>query len=109
MEQPLKYEVHPKETIYFVIKLLAAIGGYMLIALYFLALFHSPQPQVGIIMMFYISIIVLYLFFQMGILTGYLKGNAVKVTAKQFPEIHAIVMRHCRQLELTNIPDVYIM
>lgn len=35
-------------------------------------------------------------------------GNSVKVTSKQYPEIHKIIIEHSQKLNLINIPEVFI-
>ena len=35
-------------------------------------------------------------------------GDSVKVTAKQYSEIHSLVIEHSQSLNLANIPDVFI-
>ncbi|MBS9774773.1 MAG: M48 family metallopeptidase [Tenacibaculum sp.] len=35
-------------------------------------------------------------------------GDSVKVTSKQYPQIHNIVVEHCDKLNIPNPPDVFI-
>jgi Zn-dependent protease with chaperone function len=35
-------------------------------------------------------------------------GDSVKVSSRQYPEIHKLVVEHSQKLNLTNIPDVFI-
>jgi len=109
MKNAFAYEVHIKERIYFGLKIVAAIIGYGFIFLVELFLLGSGKPQEFIVLIFYALIFLMYLFFRLGLLTGYIKGNAVKVTPSQFPEIHAILLTQCRKLEINNVPDLYIM
>jgi Zn-dependent protease with chaperone function len=108
MTKPINYEIHPKEEMYFIIKVMAAVLGYFSI-LCLLVLLASRQPIVIFPLLFYVSIFIFYLLFQFGFLVGYIEGNAVKVTPAQFPEIYNLLGEQCRQLEITTIPDLYIM
>ncbi|MBL4745432.1 MAG: M48 family metallopeptidase [Flavobacteriaceae bacterium] len=44
-----------------------------------------------------------------GLLIGHVKGNGVRVSEVQFPEIYKIVVKQSEQLGLPDIPKVYIM
>ena len=35
-------------------------------------------------------------------------GDSVKVTAKQYPEIHKLIVEHSQKLSLVNVPEVFI-
>ncbi|MFI5220000.1 MAG: M48 family metallopeptidase [Bacteroidia bacterium] len=109
MENKIEYEVHSKEKIYFTIRVVVALGTYYLIYyLVSLAFTLRALPFIPVIL-FYVGIILLYLILRLGLLVGYLKGNAVKVTANQFPDIYDIVLKQCQALEMTKIPDVFIL
>jgi Zn-dependent protease with chaperone function len=59
--------------------------------------------------LFYLILILLYLFFRLGLLIGYIKGNSIKVTKSQFPVLHSILLNQCNVLDIKNVPDLYIM
>ena len=40
---------------------------------------------------------------------GSLKGNAIKINKKQFPDIYEILESHSRALELKKLPDMYLL
>ena len=40
---------------------------------------------------------------------GHLKGNAIKIDEKQFPEIFTILKEHCKALDIDTVPDVYLL
>ncbi|PCI32116.1 MAG: peptidase M48 [Flavobacteriaceae bacterium] len=44
-----------------------------------------------------------------GVLIGYVKGNGVRVSEHQFPEIYKVIVKQSEQLELKKIPNVYIL
>jgi Zn-dependent protease with chaperone function len=109
MANTLEYEVHSKEQVYFVLKVIAAVIGYGIIYLLIAAIFNSSNPVALAPILFYAALIIIYLFFRMGILTGFLMGNAVRVSEKQFPQIHKIVNRQSYLLGLSYLPEVYIL
>jgi Zn-dependent protease with chaperone function len=109
MEHINTYEIHPKENFYFTIKIVVSAIVYTLMG-YFL--FFADLPLVGFtkyIFFFYAAIIALILLFQFGILIGYIKGNAVKISENQFSDIYATVVKQSTALGLTHVPDVYLL
>jgi hypothetical protein len=36
------------------------------------------------------------------------RGNSVRVSEEQFPEVHAVLRDHCRRLGMANIPELFI-
>jgi Zn-dependent protease with chaperone function len=57
----------------------------------------------------YIGFFILFYIFAHGHFVGYLRGNGVRVTARQFPVIHALVERHAVALGLEPAPPVYVL
>jgi Zn-dependent protease with chaperone function len=110
MKANLNYQVHPKEGMYFSFKILASIFLYALL-LIILILGYTSEIYAKFIDIFvvYVLIIIILLVFRMGILVGYLKGNAIKVGEKQFPDIYEIANKQSQLLGLTKTPDIYIL
>jgi Zn-dependent protease with chaperone function len=109
MESNLIYEVHPKEKIYFVIKVILAVCGYLLLFSLVKLIYTQGNAVAFFPILFYIVLILLYLFFRLGILTGYLQGNAVLVSKNQFPDIYQVVVEQSTSLGLKMIPSVYLL
>ena len=111
MESKALYTVNSKENFYFFIKLLVSTVLYSLIYLSIVEILKSENPATKslIVLYIYAAMILPFLFFRMGLLIGYLRGNAVKVSSFQFPEINQIVIRHSKMLGLRRVPDVYIL
>jgi len=106
----LSYKVQPKENIYLVLKMIAALVGYFIIyKMIELAVTTEQVPNPYIIFVFYFVAIIIFLFFRQGVLVGHIKGNGVKVTEKQFPMIHKLMQDQCAQLGITNTPDLYLV
>jgi Zn-dependent protease with chaperone function len=107
--ETLNYKIHPKENFYFTIKLLFSVVIYALIALaiYSLATTEAPVVQY-IIFIVYGVLIALYVFFATGVMVGHIKGNGIRITKGQFPEIYQILEKQCEQLNM-EMPPVYVM
>lgn len=108
MEYP-EYSVHPKENFYFVLKLVFSILIYVLIAFALGALFSIERvSEFTTIMIAYAVMIAMYVFFATGIMVGYIKGNGIRVSKDQFPEIYSVLEKQCEQLKM-NEPPLYLM
>lgn len=106
----IEYNVHPKETFYFGIKILACLILYPALFYGVRMLFSDNlPPQIKSMFMIYGSTIILFLAFRMGLLIGYLRNNAVKINEQQLPDIYAIVKRQAEALGMARIPQVYLL
>lgn len=105
----LQYQINPKENFYFALKVVFAIIGYGLIFYFVNLLMSMEKSELFIPLMFYVFAILLYLFFRLGILVGYIKGNAIKVTSEQFPNLYSVLVAQSNKLELSSVPDMYIL
>ena len=92
----MKSLVCKKERSYFVVSLIVSILVYLI-------------AVVSIVGLLYIFIGVIFAFFVNGLLIGSFKGNGIKITEKQFPEVYQIVQKFSKQMKLKRIPDVYVI
>ncbi|MDX8291171.1 M48 family metallopeptidase [Metabacillus indicus] len=88
--------VHRKEEIYFILLLLVTIPMYLLFIF----------TGVGLLILLPFILIPLIAHW---INTGLIRGNGVKVTEKQFPEIHARVREIAQVMHVNKLPDVFIV
>ncbi len=111
MESKIGYEVSTKENVYFVIKIIFSVLLYGVIITGIWATFNIDIPEMASIYLLYVYLIFLcvFLFLRFGLLIGHLKGNAVKLNEKQFPEIYQNVVKQSEILGLKYVPSVYIM
>lgn len=105
----LNYSVDPKEGLYFSFKVLFGIIGYAVICLLIAKVVSSDLYVAFIPFLLYIPLLLFLLLFRMGLLVGYLRGNSVKVTAKQFSDIHDILLKQCERLEIRKAPEMFIL
>jgi Zn-dependent protease with chaperone function len=108
MESKITYEVHPDEQVYFALKVIAAVAGYILIAVCLISFFALATKPAVTIIVFYAVLIFLYLIIRLGVMIGYIKGNAVRITKKQFPVIYEIIEKQCWHLGIQKIPSVFV-
>ena len=61
------------------------------------------------ISLWYVGAMSAYFFFARVIWIGHIKGNGVKITDNQFPDIYKIIEEQSKTLGLYDIPDVYLL
>lgn len=88
--------VHPKERLYFAISLTISVFVYLAMVI----------SMVGIVYLVFGGVVAL---FAQGLYVGHLRGNGVKVSAAQFPDVHETTQRLSREMGLPVAPDVYIL
>jgi Zn-dependent protease with chaperone function len=96
--------VHRKERVYYALMLVVSAVVYSGLAI---ALMRAPQT-VGVIVGYGVFFALL-LFMMHGIMIGNVRGNGVRVTATQFPALHAAVVRHAEVLGMKQMPDVFLL
>ena len=111
MDSKISYKVNSKENIYFYLRLVASIALYFLIVDLFLESLDSESPLMKTVFVLYVYmvLILVFVFFRFGMLIGYLKGNAVKLSKSQFPEIWQVVVQQSELLGLKTTPSVFIL
>lgn len=111
MEAKIDYQVKEKEHVYFFIMLVVSVVMYAVIANVVINEFSGfDQSKMSLyIFAFYVVLFLVFLFFRLGVLIGYIKGNAIKLSKDQFPDIYEMAVRQSALLGLNNVPSVYIM
>jgi Zn-dependent protease with chaperone function len=105
----INYKINPKENIYFFIKVFFSLLIYGLLIYGTYLLFTTDTSIKTLIpLLIYVLLIVLYIFFAKGVIVGHIKGNGIRVTKKQFPEIYQLLENQCNKLNM-NVPPLYIM
>jgi Zn-dependent protease with chaperone function/Tfp pilus assembly major pilin PilA len=62
----------------------------------------------GIALIYGVIFYIAYLFAQSGFIS-HIKGTGVKVSATQYPDLHARLLACCRQIGLDEVPDCYVL
>ena len=111
MNSKVDFQVNRKENVYFYIRMFTSLGLYYLFVKLILMSFKASGPEMATVyvMYFYLLLIILFVFFRVGILIGFLKGNAIKVGKNQFPDIYQIAQKQSELLGLKTVPSVYIL
>lgn len=88
--------IHPKEKLYFGISVVISLLIYLLCVV----------SIVGIVYLVIGGIIALILH---GLFIGNLRGNGIRVSEKQFPEVYRIAQQLAHQMELNSVPAIYVL
>lgn len=62
----------------------------------------------GLALLWLAALFLFYLFAQAAFIT-YIRGNGVKISAEQFPDLHERLQRCARTVGLADLPDAYIL
>jgi Zn-dependent protease with chaperone function len=113
----MKFHVHPREKVYFALMLMVSLAcyGYAIAKAAHMVTLYK-QGALGTVLtptvITYSALFLIYLFLQwLGsiYLIGYLRGNAVRVHNKQFPEVFEILKTQAAQLGLKKVPALYVL
>jgi Zn-dependent protease with chaperone function len=102
--QDLSALVHKRERLYYAVMLALSALVYA-----GLALMLVTAPATAGVFVGYGVFFALLFFMMHGLMLGNVRGNGVRVTATQFPALHAAVVRHAEALGLKKVPDVFLL
>jgi Zn-dependent protease with chaperone function len=88
--------VHPKEKTYFAVSLIASILIYFILVI----------SVVGIV---YIIMGALAGLIMQGLAAGHLRGNGIRISEKQFPDVYQHAQKVAAQMKLEEMPSIYII
>lgn len=88
--------VHPKEPLYFGIAVAFSAMVYLVLVL----------SLVGLI---YLVLGALIGLVSHGLFVGHIRGNGVRVSERQFPEVYRLTQELARQMGLERVPAVYVV
>lgn len=93
---PTEASIHPQEISYFLV--CTAFG-----ALVYLACLFIPRTWPAVVLFALLAIV------SQGLMLGRIRGNGIRVSLKQFPEIYQAAQALSEQLGLKKAPDIYII
>ena len=105
---PVQYAVHWKEHAYLALKVLLTVGVLGGVGVY-AATNRGQALGVGLVGLVYGMPVIIYLILVRAMMVGSLRGNAIRVSERQFGDVHAMVQRFSAQLGLKKAPRVYVM
>jgi Zn-dependent protease with chaperone function len=96
--------INPRERFLYAAMVLISVLVYG--GLTFLAV---SNPQAGATIVLYAVLFMLLGMFAHGLALGRVRGNAVRVSERQFPQLHRLAAAHAKRLGLQAVPSVYVM
>jgi Zn-dependent protease with chaperone function len=84
-----------------VVTSLLVYGGLIALAL--------SDPKAGARILVYAIVFAMLGLFAHGLALGRIRGNAVRVSERQFPQLHRLAAAHARRLGLKRVPDMYVI
>src|SRR5262245_12936068 len=90
--------VYPNETALFPIAVTLSIGFWLvlLVGTFGIALFYA------------LGGFVFYLFAQSGLI-AYIKGNAIRISEQQYPDLYEKLSRCCQRLGIAEVPETFLL
>jgi Zn-dependent protease with chaperone function len=74
-----------------------------------LVLVGLGDPKAASMIVFYGLVFALVALFGHGLALGRVRGNSVRVSERQFPQLHRLAAAHTRRLGMERVPDIYLM
>lgn len=110
----MEIKVHRKENFYYWLMVAISIIFYSMLTFKFINspdLFSSDifKSPLIVISLYYLGIFLFFSLFSRICFLGHLRGNSVKLTPTQFPELFQILKSHCQKLGMSSTPDTYVM
>ena len=96
--------VYSRERILYGIMVIVSLAVYAGLVMWGLS-----QPETGASFLVYAILIPLIGWFAHGVGLGHVRGNAIQVSEKQFPQLFRLTVAHARRLELKEVPAVYVL
>lgn len=96
--------VNPRERFLYAAMVLVSLlvyGGLLFAGL--------SEPEVGMTILMYGLFFALLATFAQGLALGRVRGNAVRVSERQFPQLHRLAAAHARQVGLKQAPAIYVV
>jgi Zn-dependent protease with chaperone function/type II secretory pathway pseudopilin PulG len=90
--------VYPNEPPLFLISLVLSVGFWLLLLV----------GTLGLALIYALMFFVVYLFAQSGLI-AYIKGNAVRITPQQFPDLHQRLEACCQRIGMAAVPETYLL
>jgi len=67
------------------------------------------NPEVGGTFVMYALMFSFIAFFAQGLALGRIRGNAVRVSERQFPQLHRLAATHAQRMGLKQVPAIYVV
>jgi Zn-dependent protease with chaperone function len=67
------------------------------------------NPEVGTTILTYALLFAVIGLFAQGLALGRIRGNAVRVSERQFPQLHRLAAAHAKRMGLKEVPSIYVV
>jgi Zn-dependent protease with chaperone function len=101
---PLTKLIYSRERILYSVMVVVSLAAYTGLLMWGLA-----QPEAGASYLVAAIVIPIVGWYAHGMALGHVRGNAVRVADKQFPQLYRLTVAHARRLELKEVPAVYVL
>jgi Zn-dependent protease with chaperone function len=101
---PLSQLIYARERILYAVMVVVSLAVYAGLVLWSMA-----QPEAGVSYLVAAVVIPIIGWYAHGMALGHVRGNAVRVSDKQFPQLYRLTVTHSRRLELKEVPAVYVL
>jgi Zn-dependent protease with chaperone function len=96
--------VHQNEKVYFGISVAISLALYLVLG----SIIVEGGAASGTLVTYLILGIVAY-FILHGLHLGHVRGNGIRVSSTQFPQLHAIAEQHSRRLGIEETPAIFVL
>lgn len=96
--------IYQKEKLYFGMCVVVSVAFYLVLA----GIILGGGPATGVLVTYLIIGIVAY-FVLHGLFVGHVRGNGIRVSKTQFPELNAMAEQHSRRLGIEETPAIFVL
>lgn len=96
--------VYGREKTYYALMLLVSILAYGV-----LIMMSLDNPEAVAPILVYVIPFAIIIWMTHGLMIGRIRGNAIRVGPKQFPELYKIASQHAHALGMKSIPDLFVL
>lgn len=104
-------KAHPKERKYYSLRVFFSVVFYLLLIGYLVFMFMTSTPAGVLATLTLLGVGVAFWLLQrvaQGFFVGIIKGNSVKVTEDQYPDIYRLVKTQSEEIGIKEMPEIFI-
>lgn len=103
----MNIKINKKEQFYFII--MVAISSLIYFSLISVLFTQPLKSNTFAIYFFYIIAFIVFRLLASTLLIGHIKGNSIKISENQFPDIFDVLKKQSKELGLKKIPNMYVL
>jgi Zn-dependent protease with chaperone function len=100
--------VNPKERRYYILLLIASALMYAWFGFLGFAILASEMKESAIILIYVVGLPAFFALVH-AYAIGHIRGNGVRVSTRQFPELLQMAQQHATTMGLKKVPDLYVL